>query len=57
MPNEKLDPWGKPIIDDEGDRNRVMNMLREKKKPQTVRNTNKTRNAKPKSQQDKSRPR
>lgn len=32
MPNEKLDPWGKPIIDDEGDRNRVMKMLREKKK-------------------------
>lgn len=31
MPNEKLDPWGKPIIDDEGDRNRVMKMLREKK--------------------------
>lgn len=31
MPNEKLDPWGKPIINDEGDRNRVMKMLRQKK--------------------------
>ena len=31
MSNEKLDPWGKPIIDDEGDRKRVMKMLREKK--------------------------